>query len=226
MNTDLKLPGGLAVSFQTLSGEVIEAAESTSYDIRSSGGGGYVGRGTGRISAPTITSRAIPEQTVWIRDTAGKEHQIKLIGITVPLRAGHQVSFVLAARNGQESFPVRAHNHTTGSDDLLVDWEALVRSPGWLNITWRPRTVATNLIDFLFFGGLAAVPGFFAGAYAAHKLGLNWLSFLVAGVVGALAAALVVTSLWFAYRDRKAAVVERVLRQVHDQLSRSAPAAR
>ena len=224
MDTDLKLPDGLAVSFRTLTGEVIESAESTSYDICSFGGGGEISRGAGRIAAPRITSRAIAEQTVWIRDESGQEHLIKLVGPTAPLRVGHRVSFVVAARKGQEAFPVRALNHTIGSDDLLVDWEAIIRSPSWLNITWRRRTQTTNLIDFLFFGGLAAVPGFFAGGWVAMKLGINGITLLLFGVFGSLTAAIIVSKLWFAYRDLKAATVDRALQQINDHVSRFAHA--
>jgi len=83
------------VSFSSVTGIVLGGQEKRSEThVSSSGGGGYVGKHGGHVSAPTIHSSVTTKHEFWIKLEDGTEKPIQLSGCDIPLKEGHKITLV------------------------------------------------------------------------------------------------------------------------------------
>jgi len=96
---------GKTIEFHYATGEVIGTNKFSETHITSSGGGGtvngyvgpYGGHVGGAVDAPVVTSRSVTNHEFWIRTDDGKEVPIKLLGVDIPLLAGHRITIFEAS---------------------------------------------------------------------------------------------------------------------------------
>jgi hypothetical protein len=93
---------GKEVEFLQVTGEVLGSNKYSETHVSSSGGGGYVGKYGGNVSAPQIHSTAVTNHEFWIKTEDGVEVDIKLQGTDIPLRVGQRISVIAATRKGSE----------------------------------------------------------------------------------------------------------------------------
>lgn len=84
------------IEFSSISGEVLGTDKYSETHVSSSGGGGYVGRHGGHVSAPTVHSTVVTNHEFWIKTDGGKEIDVQLTGVDIPLRIGQRVSLIVA----------------------------------------------------------------------------------------------------------------------------------
>lgn len=114
-----------------IDGEVIEAAKISTTAISSSGGGGYISRYGGHVSAPVISSSTSTEQDIYYRDSDGAERAVQVSGCNVPLRAGHRITLIYAKRPISDAITlVVIVNHSLDSYWIVCDLAKLCRDIG------------------------------------------------------------------------------------------------
>ena len=97
---DLTLKDGTQIWLRKNTGIVASVKDWAETHVTSSGGGGYLHEGTGRISAPTVTSSTVHRQVFFVQyeDGSQKEFDSTLISVGV----GHRVTEVWGAKLGAE----------------------------------------------------------------------------------------------------------------------------
>ncbi|MBI3285315.1 MAG: hypothetical protein HYZ65_10780 [Burkholderiales bacterium] len=91
------------VQFWHVTGEVIGSNKYSETHVSSSGGGGYVGKHGGHVSAPQIHSTVVTNHEFWIKTPDGKEKDIKLAGVNIPLRVGQKITLISVGRKAAGS---------------------------------------------------------------------------------------------------------------------------
>lgn len=82
------------IQLKVFTGIVLQGETWSSTHVSSSGGGGYLHNGTGRIAAPTVHSHTTTHQTVWIKEEDSQK-DIKLnIPSNVDVMQGHKIKYV------------------------------------------------------------------------------------------------------------------------------------
>jgi hypothetical protein len=123
--TELALQNG-AVSISVTRGNVIGQQKWSETEVRTSGGGGYVGPQGGHVAAPKIESRQTTKQEFWIRDDEGIEKQYQFPDGSFPVREGQSVWIALGWRQNVEGSGSYLFAYNANSDkysDLLSDWK-------------------------------------------------------------------------------------------------------
>lgn len=105
----------------------------------------------GHVAAPRIHSETTTRQSVWITDDNGKDHELSLQNMEIPLRLGQRVTalFVLSASTTEW----RLVTFTNHSADLFYSWAD--KSPLPFNLTATDR--GSLLASAYVVGGAASV---------------------------------------------------------------------
>ena len=100
------------VQLSTDDGEVLSTDSSTITEVFSNRVGLPDSKGNRDLA---VSSETRDMQEFWYRNTAGKESQIKLDGISIPLRPGHKISVIFGATDhGNGAVPLAVMNHSMG----------------------------------------------------------------------------------------------------------------
>ena len=91
------------VKFWRVTGEVLGQNKYSKTHVSSSGGGGYVGKGGGHVSAPKVHSTTVTHHEFWIKEEDGSEKSVKLSGHDIPLREGQKITLISAGIKGKDS---------------------------------------------------------------------------------------------------------------------------
>ena len=137
----INLSTGQTIDVWTVTGVVADDRHSSTTRTFSSGGGGYVGPHGGHVAAPRIHSETTTRQSVWIADNNGKDHELSLQNMEIPLRLGQRVTarFVLPAGTTEW----RLATFTNHSADLFYSWADKSPPPFSLTATDRGSLLAS-----------------------------------------------------------------------------------
>lgn len=104
--------GGKEFSFTSYSGTVIGEKRLSETHVTATGGGGTIRNGKGKVSAPTVHSKVVTNQDIWLRDDAGNERVLRLKGCDIPILENQRISVVLFQCDG-DSNEILLFNHNT-----------------------------------------------------------------------------------------------------------------
>lgn len=144
--------GDKKVAFTVLSGEVLGSEKMSETRITTTGGAGNAGSTGANGQSVRISSESIINHEFWIRTPDGVEHDVKLRGVDIPLRAGQQVSLFSALRKDGKA-PVHAvlQNHSAAKRWVMRDGEALNKELGLVDFKWSSLWMALLLLVGLSF---------------------------------------------------------------------------
>lgn len=105
---------GAVITLQVFTGTVVGSKTWTETRISSSGGGGYIVKGTGYVSGTRISSDVTRHDELFVRDELGNERDLRLTNVDLPVRQGSRVSTVLGIYEGHShGYYVGVYNHDT-----------------------------------------------------------------------------------------------------------------
>jgi len=109
-----------AVRFYRTSGTVLDSKRSSETHVSSSGGGGYVGRYGGTVSAPTVHSNVVTTDDFWIETENGNEEKISMTNKDISLRNGQKISLFHAIADHKKEGPyILLLNHSDGNNKTI-----------------------------------------------------------------------------------------------------------
>lgn len=109
----------------TIKGKVTGINGRTETQVRQSGGGGFVVRGTGFFRPQTTHVSQKHHQEIFLMDVAGKGHCLHLTNYHVACMTGHELTFIVAQKQGgDKTYYVAVYNHATNS--TFMDYAVLV----------------------------------------------------------------------------------------------------
>mgnify|MGYP000277111991 CR=1 FL=1 len=91
------------IEFWSVTGEVLDQNKYSETHVSSSGGGGYVGKHGGHVSAPSVHSTTVTNHEFWIKKEDGSEKSVQLAGHDIPLRGGQKITLISAGIKGKDS---------------------------------------------------------------------------------------------------------------------------
>ena len=94
---------GPSIQFWKVSGEVISTQKRSETQVWSSGGGGYVSKGTGYVSSPTVKSTVITQHEFWLKTEDGPEIPVKFSGVDIPMCEGQRVTLISAKKSDKDT---------------------------------------------------------------------------------------------------------------------------
>lgn len=94
------------VEFTLLTGAVTSSQKHAETHVRSSGGGGFLHKGTGYVSAPVVTSRIVTKHEFWLHTDDDRDIPVNLSNVHVSVAEGHKVSLVSAKVSGLDNAPL------------------------------------------------------------------------------------------------------------------------
>lgn len=101
------------LEFTAISGEVLGSEKYSETHVSSSGGGGYVSRSGGYVSAPSVQSVVLTNHEFWIKTESGLEKDIQLKGHDIPLRQGQKITLLsVGEKNSDSSWYAVLVNHS------------------------------------------------------------------------------------------------------------------
>ncbi len=86
-------------------GSVISVNKWSDTHVSSSGGGGYVNKHGGYVSAPTVSSTITQNIELFSRSDSGQEKKIALANVNISFREGSKVLAVWGAEDGTDTGP-------------------------------------------------------------------------------------------------------------------------
>lgn len=78
-------------------GTVIRSTKRSETHVSSSGGGGYLDKGTGYVAPATISSTVVTRHEFWVRTDEGVDVPVQLTDVDIPLAEGQRISLVYGA---------------------------------------------------------------------------------------------------------------------------------
>ncbi|MCS3473112.1 hypothetical protein M2401_006880 [Pseudomonas sp. JUb42] len=154
------------VEFISLVGEVVGSEKLNETHVSASGGGGYVGKNGGHLSAVEISSTNVINHEFWVRDDAGVEHDVKLRGHDIPLRTGQRITLIGA---------LRKHGTGTYWYSVIVNHSA---NKHWFLKRGAPLSAALGLTPFNLKALMIGIALFIVLGYVT---GAHTLAFLIGG---------------------------------------------
>ncbi|NVK25944.1 MAG: hypothetical protein HWE10_13540 [Gammaproteobacteria bacterium] len=91
------------IEFWSETGEILGQNKYSETHVSSSGGGGYVGKHGGHVSAPQVHSTTVTNHEFWIKKEDGSEKSVQLAGHDIPLREGQKITLISAGVKGKDS---------------------------------------------------------------------------------------------------------------------------
>lgn len=91
------------IEFWSVTGEILGQNKYSETHVSSSGGGGYVGKHGGHVSAPQVHSTTVTNHEFWIKKEDGSEKSVQLAGHDIPLREGQKITLISAGVKGKDS---------------------------------------------------------------------------------------------------------------------------
>lgn len=163
--------------------QLISIEEQNLTEVYGGGGEAKIFNGYGKIVVEPIRSQNRQKQTVWFKDSSGRELSRTLYNVGLQGRPGHQVVEYELQTPGRESKPFRYINKSTGITyqvyvpyDLGIEWGVLQRP-------WE-HTPAHLMIGAIL-GFFLNIP--FAWLLMQMSAGLGIASFVLGGpVLGAI----------------------------------------
>jgi hypothetical protein len=139
------------VEFSLLTGAVISSQKHSETHVSSSGGGGYLHKGSGYVSAPVVTSRIVTKHEFWIRKEDGQDVPVNLTNANVSVAEGQTVSLVLASVSGLEGAPpVLIINHNAKGHWFIPPSTAFINAMHEPMKLWP--VIVTVVLLFMGFG--------------------------------------------------------------------------
>jgi hypothetical protein len=83
--------------FSDRTGTVISSTKRSETHVSSSGGGGYLDKGTGYVQPTTIRSTVVTRHEFWVRTDEGVDVPVQLTDVDIPLAEGQRISLVYGA---------------------------------------------------------------------------------------------------------------------------------
>jgi hypothetical protein len=113
------------VAFSSVTGIVLGGQEKRSEThVSSSGGGGYVGKNGGHVSAAQVHSTVTTKHEFWIELEDGTEKAVQLSGCDIPLKEGHKITLVSVNKSKRNrEFYTFLVNHNTKSSNVIMSGE-------------------------------------------------------------------------------------------------------
>lgn len=139
--------GGKEFSFTSYSGTVIGEKRLSETHVTTTGGGGTIRNGKGKVSAPTVHSKVVTNQDIWLRGDAGNERVLRLKGCDIPILENQRISVVLFQYDG-DSNEILLFNHNTKTWHNLHSQENYVTRYG-LPVPFLGLTIAPAIITGL-----------------------------------------------------------------------------
>lgn len=140
--------GGKEFSFSSYSGTVIGEKRLSETHITTTGGGGAIRNGKGNVSAPTVHSKVVTNQDIWLRGDTGNEFVLRLKGCNIPILENQRISVVLF-QCGEDSNEILLFNHNTKT------WHSLCSQENYV------KRYALPLPFWGYSKALACIPGLF-----------------------------------------------------------------
>jgi len=112
---------GINLQFSKETGEIISSNKHSETHVSSSGGGGFVGRHGGHISAPQVRSTTSEKHEIWIKKEDGSEQSFSLTNEGISVREGQKVSFVYVQEDGAETAWRCLFVNHTGKEFKVLD---------------------------------------------------------------------------------------------------------
>jgi len=123
---------GKEYQIYSVSGEVLDSQRHYETKVSGHGGGGYTNQGTGFSNPVTISSTTVVHDTIFLKDTEGKEHSIELQNFDVVSRTGNQMTAVWAIKKNKKRGPyVAIINHTLSKISFNGRKIFLMMTPHW-----------------------------------------------------------------------------------------------
>lgn len=152
-------------------GEVLSTDSSTITEVSSNRVGLPDSNGNRDLA---VSSQTRELQEFWYRNTAGKDSQIKLDGVTIPLRPGHKISvFFGATDHGNGVVPLAVVNHSMGelyfvAHSLLDQLGALPPRLKRLSLICVALMIAFSLVFWNLIVGILAVLAYVSFRFFMH----------------------------------------------------------
>jgi len=153
------------VEFTLLTGVVTSSQKHAETHVSSSGGGGYMHKGSGFVSAPVVTSRIITKHEFWVHTEDDQDIPVNLSNVNVSVAEGHKVSLITASVAGLGGAPlVLLINHNAKGHWFIPP------NKGFINAMHEPIKLWPVIVTvlMLFVGSIFHVvllAGFAFGAY-------------------------------------------------------------
>ena len=146
--------GDKTIAFTVLSGEVVGSEKLSETRVTTTGG--PANGNSGEEKPLRVSSVSIINHEFWIKTADGIEHDVKLRGVDIPLRAGQQISLFSALRKDGKA-PVHAvlQNHSAAKRWVVRDGEALNKELGLVDFKWSSLWIALLLMVVLSFASPA-----------------------------------------------------------------------
>jgi hypothetical protein len=118
--------GKATYNLNYFTGEVLESKTRDVLSVSGSGGGGQIYQGSGNISGSSISSHSTRYDTLFLRDSSGKEKTFEFRNSGIKVRNGQIVTVIWAIKEGKESGDyIAIHNHNTNETIRLPEGEQI-----------------------------------------------------------------------------------------------------
>jgi len=155
---------GKALKFWSITGEVLSQNKFSETHVSSSGGGGYVGKSGGHVSAPTVRSSTSINQEFWIKTDDGKEKSVQLYDQDIPIREGQKITLISGGLKGKDpGYKLVLVNHNSKEHWLITKAQELNSSLRAYVMTGKSLLIAGGIWGVL---NIVTNDGLFA-SYAA-----------------------------------------------------------
>lgn len=91
------------IEFWDITGTVSDTSKFSETHVWSSGGGGHTGPNGGHVSPVSIHSKSITNHEFWIHTDDGRQVDIQLRDVNIPLRKGQRISMIYAQKLNAKS---------------------------------------------------------------------------------------------------------------------------
>lgn len=116
----------------SVTGKVAAANKQLETKVHGGGGGGYTNQGSGYTAPVTISSTTITHDDIYLVDTNGKEHAIRLQNWDVACREGHELDAVWLIKKGKNEGPyVALRNKTLNQTNWNNKVLEIMHRPAW-----------------------------------------------------------------------------------------------
>jgi hypothetical protein len=118
--------GKATYNLNYFTGKVLESKTRDVLSVSGGGGGGQIYQGSGNISGSSISSHSTRYDTLFLRDSSGKEDTFEFRNSGINVRNGQIVTVIWAIKEGKESGGyIAIHNHNTNETIRLPGSEQI-----------------------------------------------------------------------------------------------------
>jgi hypothetical protein len=154
------------VEFTLLTGAVTSSQKHAETHVSSSGGGGFLHKGTGFVNAPVVRSHIVTKHEFWVHTDDGRDIPVNLSNVHVSVAEGHRVSLISAKVPDMDNAPLVLLINHNAKGHWFIPNKALI------NAMHEPVKFWPILVTvFMLFVGLKFSVVMLAGlAFGAYRL--------------------------------------------------------